>query len=182
MWDWSESGQWSLSGLPHRTFAPLVLLVLIASLHAQTCAPGEVRVIVMDSQESPVFNAEVNLSSGTTQPSARSTQTRGFADFEGLPCGSWNISVDAQGFEHASSMIEIAGAANKEVRLVLAPKTHTEIVEVKDTVPPVEQAVPIALVRVTFAIVQYPMSVWQTKPAPREVQSESRWQPPPQKP
>jgi hypothetical protein len=140
MWDWSKSGRWSLSGLSHRTFAPVVLLFLIASLRAQTCAPGEVRVIVMDSQESPVFNAEVNLSSDTTQPAARSTQTRGYADFEGLPCGSWNISVDAQGFEHASSMVEITGAANKEIRLVLAPKTHTESVEVKDTVPPVEQS------------------------------------------
>src|SRR5437868_6694090 len=102
MWDSSESGRGDLRVLRCRIVAPLMLLlVCLPGLRAQACAPGEVRVVVIDSQESPVFNAQVSVSSDPALPASRSTQTGGLADFPGLPCGAWNISVEAEVFEVA---------------------------------------------------------------------------------
>jgi len=140
MWDWSKLGRRDFRILRPRTLAPLVLLLISSALRAQTCFPGEVRVVVIDSQESSVFNAHVSLSSDPAPPVSRSTQTTGLADFPGLPCGAWNISVEADGFEVGSRKIEITSGANLEVRLVLTPKIRTESIDVKETVPSVEQS------------------------------------------
>ncbi len=130
-WDWDQLCREGFRSLRLSIFA----LLLLPNLHAQTCSPGELRVVVTDSQGSPVFNAQVSLSSSPSPPAARSTQTGGLADFQGLPCGAWNISVAAQGFEVASSTVDLASGVNKEARIVLTPKTHTESVDVKDTLP-----------------------------------------------
>jgi hypothetical protein len=139
MWDWNN-GRWRLRSLRCSIFAPLILLIPLFNLRAQTCLPGEVRVVVIDSQESPVYNAQVGLSSDPAPSLSRSTQTTGLADFQGLPCGAWNISVEAPGFERSTAAVEITSKANKEVRLILTPKTHVESVDVKETAPPVEQS------------------------------------------
>jgi hypothetical protein len=141
MWGRSEPRRRESCILRPRTFAPLTLLIIFGpALRAQTCAAGEVRVVVLDSQESPVFNAQVSLSSDPAPPASRSTQASGLADFPALACGVWSISVEAAGFQVASRKLEITSGANLEVRLVLTPKIHTENIDVKETVSTVEQS------------------------------------------
>ena len=141
MWDWDEC-RGRLRRMRCSIFAPLALLLVFLSpvVRAQTCLPGEVRVVVIDSQESPVYNAQVSLSSDPAPAARRSTQTTGLADFQNLPCGHWTISVEAAGFETAAGQVEITTKANKEIRLILTPKTHTESVDVKETIAAVEQS------------------------------------------
>jgi hypothetical protein len=122
-----------------RVLAAAVFFAFCPVVVAQTCAPGELRVIVIDSQESPVFNAEVQLGPEKSPFGSRSTQATGLADFEKIPCGIWSVTASAEGFEIAKRSVEITGAAGIEIRLVLTPKMETTRVDVKDTGPPVEQ-------------------------------------------
>ena len=141
MWDWEDSCRRHIRSLRRRAFVPhAVLFLVIPVLRAQTCSPGEVRVVVIDSQESPVYNAQVSFTSDAAGVVSKSTQTSGLADFQGLACGSWTILVEAPGFEGATELVEIGSKANKEFRLILTPKTHTESVDVHETAPPVEQS------------------------------------------
>jgi hypothetical protein len=118
----------------------LSLLAFQASALAQTCAVGELRVIVVDSQESPVSDANVHLRSASTSLGDQSTQTAGFADFANIPCGSWTVAVAKEGFDTATKPVEITAAANAEIRLILTPKMQTTSVEVTAEAPPVEQS------------------------------------------
>src|SRR6185295_2346373 len=141
MWDCSPSRRGDLRFLRFRIFAPLMLLLIcLPGLPAQICSPGELRVVVIDSQESPVFNAQVSVSSDPALPASRSTQTGGLADFPGLPCGAWNISVEAEGFEVTARTVEIASGAKVEVRVILTPRIRRESIDVNDTAPIVEQS------------------------------------------
>src|ERR1700694_6300341 len=97
MANWGEWRRGRFPSLRPPTTAPFTLLLICcAGLRSQTCTPGEVRVVVLDSQESPVFNAQVSLSSDAPPPASRSTQASGLADFPDLPCGAWNVSVEAE--------------------------------------------------------------------------------------
>lgn len=130
----------NLSRHLRRALAASVLLNAITALPAQTCSPGELRVIVIDSQESPVYDAGVTLDSKTVVFGNQSTEATGLADFLKIPCGSWNITVAAAGFDDATRTVEIAGEARVEVRIILVPKMQTASVDVQDTAPPlVEQ-------------------------------------------
>ena len=120
--------------------AATVLLFPITLVFAQTCAPGEVRAIVVDSQESPVFDANVHLASDTASLESRSTQTLGVADFKRVPCGSWTVTVGKDGFETATRQVRITSAANVEVKLILTPKMQVTSVDVIESAPPVEQS------------------------------------------
>src|ERR1700688_4093289 len=55
-------------------FPAALSVVLLAPLAAQTCAPGELRVLVIDSQVSPIFDAEVRAASGNSFLSSLSTE------------------------------------------------------------------------------------------------------------
>src|SRR5713226_5644297 len=74
---------------------------------AQNCPPGELRVIVVDSQESPVRDASVKVEAGANLLGPRSTQTTGLADFETIPCGSWIVTVTSADFETVTQAIQI---------------------------------------------------------------------------
>jgi hypothetical protein len=117
-----------------------VTLVLIPSLPAQTCAPAELRVIVIDSQESPVFDADVQAASGAEALPSRSTQTSGIAEFQKIPCGSWNVTVTKDGFETVARPAQVGRVSVTELRVVLTPKMQTSSVDVTETAPPVEQS------------------------------------------
>ncbi len=118
------------------TFFPLTL----APALAQTCSPGEIRAIVIDSQESPIFNAEVQVKSDAAALEARSTQTTGRADIENVPCGDWTVTVVAEGFDAASETVRISSGTSTQVRIVLHPRMQTSSVDVTEKAPPLEQA------------------------------------------
>jgi hypothetical protein len=119
-----------------------LLLGLAARVSAQTCAPAELRVFVLDSQEAPVLDAEVRLVSGGQpgQPLNRDTATEGFAAFSGVPCGSWTVTASKPGFEPTEKIVPLTSAANLEIRLVLTPKMQSTTVDVTESQPPVEQS------------------------------------------
>jgi hypothetical protein len=115
-------------------------LFAVCRLLAQTCTPGELRVFVIDSQESAVFDAEVELASENTSLGKHPTRALGFADFQNVPCGAWNITVVKDGFETANRAVQIASGANLSVTVVLSVKAQVTSVDVKATVNPVEQS------------------------------------------
>ncbi len=120
-------------------------LPLVSTLQAQTCAPGEIRVVVIDSQDSPVNNASVTIARlganvAEAQAQVRSTATAGVAGFQSVTCGPWDISVEAPGFQQSSIRAVVTSAANMNARIVMTPQTHAESVEVTDRIPLVQQS------------------------------------------
>jgi hypothetical protein len=109
------------------------------SLHSQTCAPGELRVFVVDSQETPVFDAEVRVSlQQTVSPADRVVKSSGTSDFEQLPCGPWFVTVTKPGFDPAAKSVEITSGSRAEVTITLNPQMQVSKVDVTDTPPPLE--------------------------------------------
>jgi len=134
---------------------PLLLLLLVPLVAcAQTCAPGELRVFVVDTEQGPVFDAQVRITSDFGTPAERTTESSGTSDFAQIPCGVWSVLAAKEGFEPAVKTVQITSAANLEVTLTLNPKMQSASVDVTDTVVPVEQT-----------------SVQQTELRPLEVKS-----------
>ena len=79
------------------------------------CAPGELRVFVVDSQEGPVFDAQVRISSGAGAPVEHVTPANGIADFQKVPCGAWSVITAKEGFEAAVKTVQINSAGNVEI-------------------------------------------------------------------
>jgi hypothetical protein len=107
---------------------------------AQTCPAGELHVFVKDSQESPIFDARVKVSSPSADAGERATPTTGAADYQNLPCGSWTVRANKDGFEESTAMVQITGQGAVEISLVLNPQVKRSSVNVTDTAPPVEQS------------------------------------------
>jgi hypothetical protein len=106
-----------------------------SQLSAQTCAPGDLRVIVIDSQESQVYDANVAVKNSNRSLGDRTTQTIGFADFTRVPCGMWNVTVTKEGFEPLTRAVNITGTPNSEISVVLTPKMMTTSIEVTASAP-----------------------------------------------
>ena len=118
-------------------FALLFLLPLV--MRAQTCAPGELRVFVVDSEEGPVFDAQVRITSDTAPPVEQLTGSSGITDFRAVPCGTWSVLAAKEGFEPVAKPVQITTGANLEVTLTLNPKMQSTSVDVTETIAPVEQ-------------------------------------------
>jgi hypothetical protein len=123
---------------------PIAALLLALPLVAQVCVPGEVRVLVKDSQESPVFDAEVRVSAGDSaagpEIKPQLSPTAGVADFTGVSCGSWIVRASKEGFDDATAAIIVTSAATVEIGLTLNPKINKSTLDVTDTPPPVAQS------------------------------------------
>ncbi len=110
------------------------------SIRARECSPSQLRVLVKDSQESPIFDASVTATSNGKSSQEQSTGSLGVADFESLPCGSWSVRASKDGFDEATGSIEMTDHASGVVTLVLNPRTQHSSIEVKETPPAVEQS------------------------------------------
>jgi hypothetical protein len=137
------------SGIRLLTLALVSCLPVLAQ--AQTCKPGELRVLVKDSQEGPVYNAQVRV--GSDQPAsgkvgadkieirAQGTPAQGFAEFQNVPCGTWTVLASKEGFEETKTTVEITGEGVVEIAVALQPQINRSSVDVTDTIPaPVEQS------------------------------------------
>jgi hypothetical protein len=109
-------------------------------LSAQACEPGEIRIYVKDTLESPVFNARVRLGSASKEIGVFTTNTDGLADFVNVPCGSWTAAITKEGFEDASLAIRTVGQPNLEKSVVLSPKIVHVSADVTDAPAHVEQS------------------------------------------
>ena len=109
-------------------------------LGAQVCRPGELRVLVKDSQEAAIYNAQVQLGPDSQAIAVSTTETTGIVDFANVPCGTWVVRAVKEGFQPASVTAEVIGGAAVEVTLKLEPQISRTSVDVSDTVAPlVEQ-------------------------------------------
>src|SRR5437016_9644926 len=82
-------------------WAVRALLISLFSFQAagQTCRPADLRVLVKDSQESPIFDAQVRLGSASPGVGVWTTSASGVVEFEHVACGRWNIRASNIGFE-----------------------------------------------------------------------------------
>jgi hypothetical protein len=125
--------------LRYVAFAILLILFQVRG-SSQTCPPGELRVFVKDSQEAPVFDAQVRVFSGSTEAGLRQTQATGVADFENVPCGSWTVRGTKQGFDDSTASVVVNGAAGAQLTLVLVPRMARSSVDVTEIATPVQQS------------------------------------------
>ena len=95
--------------------AAIGVLFAVVSAYGQTCRPGELRVRVVDSQESDVFDATVKATSKGVTLGPRSTGAGGEVEFEAA-CGTWEITVTKEGFETALRNTEMTSGATVDLR------------------------------------------------------------------
>lgn len=114
----------------------LFALIISAPLAAQTCKPGEIRVLVRDSQESPVFDAKVRVGSDTQEVATVMSPTTGLADFINVPCGSWTVRASKEGFEDSTAIVQMTEGTTLEIGLTLNPTINRSSLDVTDTPPP----------------------------------------------
>ncbi|HEX4748591.1 MAG TPA: hypothetical protein VH302_03530 [Bryobacteraceae bacterium] len=110
------------------------------NLRAQICLPGTLRVVVKDSQEAPVFDVQVQPSSGNNLLPPVPTTSEGLADFKTVPCGSWIVTATKAGFADSTGTANIKSAAAVEITLVLNPQIVRSSVNVVEKAPPVAQS------------------------------------------
>ena len=122
------------------TFAALLCSGSCSEAQAQPCQPGELRVAVKDSQQSPIFDARVRIASGTHEVGTQQTRAMGLADFADVPCGNWIVTANKQGFEESKSNVEMKAGESVEVTLSLDPELFRSSVEVKAEAPAIEQS------------------------------------------
>ena len=134
-------GMWPAEVWLRIGLAGVTILAAGEPLFGQACAPGELRVFVLDSQASPVFEAQVSLKSGAVTFPNRATGTGGFAEFAGVPCGAWDVTASKEGFETIRASTAVNGAGVHPVTLRLEPQKVSTEVNVTETLPPVEQGV-----------------------------------------
>lgn len=111
-----------------------------APVSGPPCSPGELRVFVIDSQQSPILEAKVKLESDSAVLGEVLTRTLGVADFEKVPCGTWHVTVSKAGFAPVLQLADLTTGANVETTVILEPEAQKSSVEVKETAPPVEQS------------------------------------------
>lgn len=115
------------------------LLAAIPAL-AQTCQTGELRVLVKDSQEAPIFGAQVRIFAGDKEAGARPTQTMGVADFSNVPCGDWTVQATKAGFDETNLPLHVTDQATVEISLILNPQIAHSALTVSESAPTVEQS------------------------------------------
>lgn len=90
------------------------ILTAISPLLAQT---GGLRVHVTDSTDTGLGQAQVTVTSPDRKTHTAKTDAKGFADFEGLPWGNCDVTVQSAGFATWRGKHVAGGASKLEVRL-----------------------------------------------------------------
>jgi hypothetical protein len=121
-----------------RLFAVLAAC-FATGIGAQNCAPGTLRVYVKDSQEAPIFDVSVQITSGSSTIAPVVTLAEGVADFKSVSCGTWTATATKSGFTESTGTVDIQSAGAAELTLVLNPQIVRSSVNVEETASPVEQ-------------------------------------------
>jgi hypothetical protein len=110
-------------------------------LPSQICLPGELRVYVVDSQETSVFDAAIRLSRNQKPaPEDRNVKSSGSSDFDKVECGRWVVTATKDGFEPAAQLVEILSGARASVTIILNPQVQVSKVDVTEHIPPIQQS------------------------------------------
>ena len=121
------------------TLAAILVFTTCGGVLAQTCAPGELRVFVVDSQAGPIFDASVRIVSGQDTLGESSTLSLGVVDFPRLPCGPVNVLAAKDGFDPATRTIMVTNAGHLQVTLIMTPQAQRSSVDVTATAGAIEQ-------------------------------------------
>ena len=121
------------------TLAAIFVFTTCGDVLAQTCAPGELRVFVVDSQAGPIFDANVRIVSGQDTLGESSTLSLGAVDFPKLPCGPVNVSAAKDGFDPATRTIVVTNAGHLQITLTMTPQAQRSSVDVTATAGAIEQ-------------------------------------------
>jgi hypothetical protein len=97
---------------------------------AQTCLVGELRVVVRNSQGTPVPDADVFLGESPAQ-TPQVTDADGIVTIGNPPCGATSIRITGPGFQDLRKDVTITGQAAIEVSAVLVPQTIAQSVDVR---------------------------------------------------
>ena len=113
-------------------------LILLATLPAvgQTCRPAAVRILVKDSQESPVFDAQVSIGPGQSL----TTPVSGAVEFANVACGKATVHVSKAGFDPGETTVDVGVQPVVDISLTLNPQVVRSSVEVSAAPPPIEQS------------------------------------------
>ena len=106
-----------------------------AAAQAQTCTPGDLRVLVQDSQGAAIFGAEVRVTAAEKELPPVSTQANGVAEFTQTPCGEWTVRALRAGFENSESLVQITGNPVTTITLSMNPAINKQSIDVTDTSP-----------------------------------------------
>ena len=111
----------------------------VAAALAQTCEPGDLRVLVQDSQGAAIFGAQVRVTAEGTELPPVSTEANGLAEFSQARCGKWTVKALLAVFENSESVVQIGGDPVNAITLTMNPAINRQSIDVTDTPPPVEQ-------------------------------------------
>jgi hypothetical protein len=110
------------------------MLALGVCSYAQNCQPVDLRVFVKDSQEAPVFDAQVRaVAAGQQDIEVKVTPASGTVDFPNVTCGSYEITASKEGFEDSRKTVEITGAVLVTETIVLNPQINRSSIDVTDS-------------------------------------------------
>jgi hypothetical protein len=124
-----------------RALGACLMLLGCVSARAQNCAPGELRVLVKDSQAAAIYNARVRLGSDSVELAVQATPASGVAEFEKIPCGHWTVRSTKDGFDDGVLTVDITGEPALEITLTMNPQTNRTSLDVNAGPPPaVEQS------------------------------------------
>ena len=115
------------------------LLLWHACAWSQNCQTTRLYISIKDSQGAAVFDAAVHLGSESGETGVQNTDANGQVVFSEVHCGSQLIRVSKPGFEEVAQTIQIEQQPDREITISLEPKRQQATVEVKETLPPVQQ-------------------------------------------
>ena len=124
-------------------FAGIVVMILLSATLAAQGIYGTLTGVVSDPTQAVVAGAKVTLRD-TQSGSLRTTVTNGdgYFTFASVPVGSYEVSIEAKGFENYKvSGIQLGGAEKRNINATLKVGATTETVEITgavDSVAPVD--------------------------------------------
>lgn len=96
--------------------------------------------MVIDSQESAIFDAAVSVGAGAVSLGKKSTAAQGSAAFQKVPCGIWQVTVSKEGFRTGTKSADVTSGENVSVTVALDLSVQTTSVDVVESPPPLEQS------------------------------------------
>jgi len=119
-----------------------VLLCLTASLFRPLSGGSAITFLVLDEQRLPVPAAEVQVKSGDTVVATAATDGDGYARFDTLPPGHYDLIASRQGFRplvKTDLLLPPRAAAAGPMELTLTAAPKREHIDVKATASAIEQ-------------------------------------------
>jgi hypothetical protein len=127
-----------------RSLLPAVLVCLGAAVAAYAQSPSgqaeraRLVVTVFDQSHLPVPGASVNIQLRNEIIAAAQTDAKGHISFSGLKSDHYTVAALKEDFDEAVADLEWKGDLPEAIEITLSAASHREVVEVHDSVSPVD--------------------------------------------